>query len=88
MKILWPWRRNKPLSLFENQVPCTVASADSLGVFSEPTRSQPHCMNAPGSFYVVNQDCMTCGYPHVLAPDLMAWEIDSDGHEAHCYFLK
>jgi hypothetical protein len=45
-------------------------------------------MNAPGSFYVVNQDCMTCGYPHVLAPDPMAWEMNSEGREAHCYFCK
>ena len=45
-------------------------------------------MNAPGPFYVVNQDCITCGYPHVLAPDLMAWELNSEGREAHCYFRK
>jgi hypothetical protein len=45
-------------------------------------------MNASGPFYEVNQDCMTCGYPHVLAPDLMAWEMNSEGREAHCYFRK
>jgi hypothetical protein len=45
-------------------------------------------MNAPGPFYVVNQDCMTCAYPHVLAPDLMAWEMNSEGRETHCYFRK
>lgn len=88
MNISWPWRRNKPLSLFENQIPRTAASADSLRVFSELTPNQPHCMNLPGAFYVVNQDCMTCGYPHVLAPDLMAWEMNSEGREAHCYFRK
>ena len=37
---------------------------------------------------MVNQDCMTCGYPHVLAPDLMVWELNSEGREAHCYFRK
>ena len=45
-------------------------------------------MNAPGPFYVVNQDCITCGYPHVLAPDLMAWEMNSEGREIHCYFRR
>lgn len=88
MKVSWPWRRNKPLSLFENRIPRTAASADSLWVFPELTRDERHGMNAPGPFYVVNQDCMTCGYPHVLAPDLMAWEMNSEGREAHCYFHK
>jgi hypothetical protein len=32
--------------------------------------------------------CMACGYPHVLAPDLMAWERDTEGRESHCYFKK
>jgi hypothetical protein len=45
-------------------------------------------MNASGPFYVVNQDCMTCGYPHVLDPDLMAWEMNSEGRATHCYFRK
>jgi hypothetical protein len=88
MKISWPWRRNKPLSLFEDRIPRTRASAGGLRISSTLTRDQPHRMNAPGPFYVVNQDCMTCGYPHVLAPDLMAWEMNSEGREAHCYFAK
>ena len=37
---------------------------------------QPHSKNAPGDFYVEDAECMTCGYPHVLAPDL-------DGMGAH-----
>lgn len=87
MKILWPWRRNRPFSLFENQIPWITVSTGNLRP-SGLTPDQPHRMNAPGPFYVVNQDCMTCGYPHVLAPDLMAWEMDSEGREAHCYFRK
>ena len=87
MKISWPWCRNKPLSLFENQIPSTVAVGHPR-IPPEVVPDQPHSMNAPGLFYVVNQDCMTCGYPHVLAPDLMAWEMNSEGREAHCYFRK
>ena len=88
MKILWPWRRNKPFSLFESRVFWTSTSAGCPRISSGHTPDQPHAMNSPGPFYVVNQDCMTCGYPHVLAPDLMAWEINSEGHESHCYFKK
>jgi hypothetical protein len=88
MKISWPWRRNKPLSLFESRVPRTSTSAGRSRVSPELTPDEPHRMNAPGPFYVVNRDCMTCGYPHVLAPDLMAWEMNSEGREAHCYFRK
>jgi hypothetical protein len=47
-----------------------------------------HTKNAAGPFYVVNTECMTCGYPHALAPDLMEWERDSEGHECHCYFKR
>lgn len=31
---------------------------------------------------------MTCGYPHVLALDLIAWDTDAEGRESHCYFKK
>lgn len=31
---------------------------------------------------------MTCGYPHVLALDLIAWDTDTEGCESHCYFKK
>lgn len=88
MKISWPWRRNKPLSLFENRIPGAASSAGSLRLSTGLTPDQPHRMNAAGPFYVVNQDCMTCGYPHLLAPDLMAWERNSEGRELHCYFRK
>jgi hypothetical protein len=87
MKIWWPWRRNKPaLSLFEGRVPAVEPLAD-LGE-KRPTHPPPHPKNAPGDFYVENNECITCGYPHVLAPDLMAWERDAEGRESHCYFKK
>lgn len=68
MKILWPWRRSKPLSLFENRIPRTEVSAGGLRISSTLTPDQPHRMNAPGPFYVVNQECMTCGYPPCARP--------------------
>ena len=37
---------------------------------------------------MANTECVTCGYPHALAPELMEWELDSDGHSVHCFFRK
>lgn len=88
MKSWWPWRKKKSLSLFEGAIPYTRLSIGRERPVPTSTPDQPHHMNAPGAFYVVNQDCMTCGYPHVLAPDLMSWEMNSEGREAHCYFRK
>lgn len=88
MKIWWPWRRNKPLSLFEGQVPRISGLSGRPRVSLERTSDRPHLMNAAGPFYVVDTECITCGYPHVLAPDLMGWEMNSEGRVAHCYFRK
>jgi hypothetical protein len=49
---------------------------------------EPCPKNAPGPFYVINGECITCGAPHVAAPDLMAWDTDSEGVYSHCYFKK
>ena|SRR5262249_606575 len=51
------------------------------------TLFEPYPKNAPGPFYVMNEECITCGAPHAVAPDLMAWE-DSEGAHSHCYFKK
>lgn len=91
MKISWPWRRNKPLSLFDGWVERSQDRSSAGKPRLAPEREIPdraHAKNAPGPFYVVDTECMTCGYPHVLAPDLMAWEMNSEGREAHCYFRK
>ena len=39
-------------------------------------------LNAPGPFYVENEQCIVCGLPEQEAPDLMTNE------EGHCYFQK
>lgn len=90
MKISWPWKQKKLLSLFDGPVgrPLDTLSVGHSRIARGRVPDKPYPKNAPGPFYVVNSDCMTCGYPHVLAPDLMAWDIDAEGHERHCYFKK
>jgi hypothetical protein len=90
MKIWWPWRRKPLQSLFEKRLPWTGKglTARVVNLVSPRTVAEPHRLNAPGPFHVVNTECMACGYPHVLAPDLMAWEIDAEGRHQHCYFKK
>lgn len=89
MKIWWPWRKKKVQSLFEERIPW---AGEGLGAgpptVAPQTHEEPYPKNGRGPFYVGNNECMTCGYPHVLAPDLMAWDTDSDGHPSHCYFKK
>jgi hypothetical protein len=53
-----------------------------------PVTESRHAKNAPGPFFVTDSECISCGYPHVLAPDLMAWEMDDQGRHNHCYFKK
>ena len=40
--------------------------------------------NAPGPFYVVNDQCITCMAPEYEAPDLMGFDEEAN----HCYFKK
>jgi hypothetical protein len=44
-----------------------------------------HPMSALGDFYVGNGQCLACGVPHVVAPDLIAW---ADDRKSHCVWLK
>ena len=45
-----------------------------------------HPQSAPGDFYVVNQECVACGAPHAVAPDLIGWAKESDFD--HCIWKK
>lgn len=45
----------------------------------------PHPKSAPGDFYVVKGECLACGVPHVVAPDLVGW---ADGKVQHCFWKK
>lgn len=40
--------------------------------------------NAPGPFYVVNGECITCMLPESEAPELMGF----DQAQQHCYFQR
>lgn len=45
----------------------------------------PHPRSAPGDFYVEKGQCLACGVPHVVAPDLVGW---TDEKVSHCYWKK
>lgn len=87
MRAWWPWRKNKPLSLFDP--PYGYEPESRLHTFPTEKRAcgQPHPKNAPGPFFVIYEECMSCGAPHVVAPDLLGWEDGSTGH-CHCYFKR
>ena len=42
-------------------------------------RFPAHPESAPGDFFVVNNECITCGAPHSVAPDLIGW-AEGGGH--------
>ena len=91
MKTWWPWRRKRTFTLFEERIPWLGEAPDAKLIRlarQGPSYLQRHPLNTVGPFYVGHGECMTCGYPHVLAPDLMAWEMNSEGRVTHCYFRK
>jgi hypothetical protein len=45
----------------------------------------PHPESSLGDFYVEKGQCLACGAPHVVAPDLIGWAIN-DVH--HCIWKK
>jgi hypothetical protein len=45
----------------------------------------PHPKSAPGDFYVVKGECLACGVPHVVAPDLVGWTGEKI---PHCFWKK
>ncbi len=45
----------------------------------------PHPQSARGDFYVEEGMCLSCGVPHVVAPDLMGW---TEGEGSHCIWRK
>jgi hypothetical protein len=52
----------------------------------EPSpKFEPHPQTAPGDFYVENGQCLACGIPHAIAPDLMGW---ADQQSLHCIWKK
>ena len=92
MKSWWPWRSQKSLqSLFSERVPWEHETPESRPQDLPPIDARlnkPHPRNAPGGFYVVDQECMTCGVPQHVAPELVEWDLDSEGRPNHCFFRK
>jgi hypothetical protein len=48
-------------------------------------RFTPHPKSAPGDFYVEKGQCLACGVPQVVAPDLVGW---TDEKVQHCFWKK
>jgi hypothetical protein len=46
----------------------------------------PHPANVPGTFYVEDGCCISCGVWEDVAPDLLAWL--PDGSYSHCYVAR
>src|SRR3974390_1442540 len=44
-----------------------------------------HPKSVRGDFYVVKDECLACGVPHVVAPDLIGWTGETI---PHCYWKK
>jgi hypothetical protein len=47
-----------------------------------------HPRSAPGDFYVVNDECIHCGAPHAVAPDLIGWANVRERKPDHCIWKK
>jgi hypothetical protein len=56
-----------------------------MDIVSVP-RFTPHPKSVPGDFYVEKGQCMACGVPHVVAPDLVGWT--GEGKMQHCFWKK
>lgn len=87
MRFWWPWRKKKPLSLFDPPDGYDPNAPVPASPAEKSSPDQPYPKNAPGPFFVINQECIICGAPHAVARDLMGWEDDETGH-CHCYFKK
>jgi hypothetical protein len=48
-------------------------------------RFTPHPKSVPGDFYVEKGQCLACGIPHVIAPDLIGWTNEK---AQHCFWKK
>ena len=56
-----------------------------MPAMAPPSKFKPHPQSIPGDFYVVNGECLACGMPHVVAPDLIGW---AEGAGSHCVWKK
>jgi hypothetical protein len=52
-----------------------------------PPNAVPHPRSVEGAFYVANDICLACDFPHVIAPDLIGYESESPD-SYHCFFKR
>jgi hypothetical protein len=52
---------------------------------SEERKFKAHPRSALGDFYAEDGQCMACGVPHVLAPELMDW---TEEKYWHCFWKR
>ena len=50
-------------------------------------RYKTHPQSVAGDFYVVNGECVSCGAPHAVAPDLIGW-AENVGDFSHCIWKR
>ena len=50
-------------------------------------RYKSHPQSSPGNFYVVNNECTSCGAPHAVAPELIGWAEAIDDF-SHCIWKR
>ena len=63
-------------------------TGDNYDMADQPPRRQRarYQLNAPGDFYVEDQECIACGAPEAAAPTLM--NSLNDPGPTHCYFRR
>ena len=59
---------------------------NARSVMESARRFKAHPQSAPGDFYVVNDECISCGAPHAVAPDLIGWATNVEYD--HCIWKK
>ena len=63
-----------------------VRYAQDRNPMANVRRFKAHLQSAPGDFYVVNGECISCGAPHAVAPDLIGWATNVENE--HCIWKK
>lgn len=48
----------------------------------------PHPANVPGTFYVEDGCCISCGVWEDVAPDLLSWQQEDGENDAHCFVSR
>jgi hypothetical protein len=68
----------------------SLSDATRMVLMADKGQSKTYLENAPGDFYVRNDECIACRAPESVAPDLIGFYEDpaGGGARSHCYFKK